>query len=80
MDLNILFENIGSIATSLERIADSLEQRTTSTVSVSASGDTVTTTTEAPKRKRRTKAGLPLTPIGSDGYYIPIKPVPATKA
>ena len=31
-------------------------------------------------RKRRTKAGLALTPIGSDGYYIPIKPVPATKA
>ena len=34
----------------------------------------------AQERKRRTKAGLPLTPIGSDGYYIPIKPVPATKA
>ena len=29
------------------------------------------------ERKRRTKAGLPLTPIGKDGYYIPIKPVPA---
>ncbi len=28
------------------------------------------------ERKRRTKAGLPLTPIGADGYYIPIKPVP----
>ena len=27
------------------------------------------------ERKRRTKAGLPLTPIGRDGYYIPIKPV-----
>ena len=34
----------------------------------------------AQERKRRTKAGLALTPIGSDGYYIPIKPVPATKA
>ncbi|MCV2217271.1 4Fe-4S binding protein [Thauera sp. Sel9] len=29
----------------------------------------------AQERKRRTKAGLPLTPIGKDGYYIPIKPV-----
>ncbi len=29
----------------------------------------------AQERKRRTKAGLPLTPIGQDGYYIPIKPV-----
>ncbi len=29
----------------------------------------------AQERKRRTKAGLPLTPIGRDGYYIPIKPV-----
>jgi hypothetical protein len=55
MDLNILFENIQSIATSLERIADSLEQRDApSTISVS--GDTVTT--EAPKRKRRTKAEI----------------------
>lgn len=27
------------------------------------------------ERKRRTKAGLPLTPIGQDGYFIPIKPV-----
>lgn len=33
----------------------------------------------AQERKRRTKAGLPLTPIGADGYYIPIKPVPAAK-
>lgn len=32
------------------------------------------------ERKRRTKAGLALTPIGADGYYIPIKPVPAAKA
>ncbi|NMG15709.1 NosR/NirI family protein [Aromatoleum bremense] len=32
------------------------------------------------ERKRRTKAGLPLTPIGTDGYYIPIKPVSADKA
>ncbi|WEN43649.1 Putative electron transport protein YccM [Thauera sp. GDN1] len=31
----------------------------------------------AQERKRRTKAGLPLTPIGADGYYIPIKPMPA---
>ncbi|MGE5471635.1 MAG: 4Fe-4S binding protein [Bacteroidota bacterium] len=29
----------------------------------------------AQERKRRTKAGLPLTPIGQDGYFIPIKPV-----
>lgn len=28
------------------------------------------------ERKRRTRAGLPLTPIGADGYYIPIKLVP----
>lgn len=28
------------------------------------------------EHKRRIKAGLPLTPIGPDGYYIPIKPVP----
>ncbi|WP_341643394.1 4Fe-4S binding protein [Thauera sp. SDU_THAU2] len=32
----------------------------------------------AQERKRRTKAGLPLTPIGRDGYYIPIKPVAPT--
>ncbi|HRP75714.1 MAG TPA: 4Fe-4S binding protein [Rhodocyclaceae bacterium] len=32
------------------------------------------------ERKRRTKAGLPMTPIGRDGYYIPIKPVPAAQA
>ena len=32
------------------------------------------------ERKRRTKAGLPLTPIGKDGYYIPINPAPASKA
>ncbi len=32
----------------------------------------------AQERKRREKSGLPLTPIGKDGYYIPIKPVPAT--
>jgi NosR/NirI family transcriptional regulator, nitrous oxide reductase regulator len=25
------------------------------------------------ERRRRTKAGLPLTPIGADGYFIPIK-------
>ena len=56
MDLNILFENIGSIATSLERIADSLEQRGSNTITVSATGDAVTT--DAPKRKRRTKAEI----------------------
>jgi NosR/NirI family nitrous oxide reductase transcriptional regulator len=31
----------------------------------------------AQERKRRTKAGEPLTPIGADGYYIPIIPVAA---
>jgi len=31
------------------------------------------------ERKRRTKAGLTLTPIGADGYYIPIKPVTTAK-
>jgi hypothetical protein len=56
MDLNILFENIQSIATSLERIADSLEQRGSNTITVSATGDAVTT--DAPKRKRRTKAEI----------------------
>ncbi len=30
----------------------------------------------ARERKQRAKAGLPLTPIGADGYYIPIQPVP----
>ncbi len=30
------------------------------------------------ERKRRAKAGLPLTPIGADGYFIPIRPVAAT--
>ncbi len=34
----------------------------------------------AQERKRREKVGLPLTPIGKDGYYIPIKPVPAAGA
>ncbi|CAB1370893.1 NosR/NirI family protein [Denitratisoma oestradiolicum] len=29
------------------------------------------------ERKQRGKAGQSLTPIGSDGYYIPIKPLPA---
>lgn len=29
------------------------------------------------ERKRRQRAGLPLTAVGSDGYYIPIKPLPA---
>ncbi|MHB0982052.1 MAG: 4Fe-4S binding protein [Thiobacillus sp.] len=32
----------------------------------------------AQERKHRTKAGEPLTPIGADGYYIPIIPVAAT--
>ncbi|MBI1907191.1 MAG: 4Fe-4S binding protein [Rhodocyclales bacterium] len=32
------------------------------------------------ERKQREKAGLALTPIGEDGYYIPIKPVPARAA
>lgn len=31
----------------------------------------------ADERKRRAKAGQALTPIGADGYYIPITPVPA---
>ncbi|AVR88370.1 nitrous oxide reductase maturation protein NosR [Thauera aromatica K172] len=31
----------------------------------------------ADERKRRAKAGQSLTPIGADGYYIPITPVPA---
>ncbi|WP_293237356.1 NosR/NirI family protein [Paludibacterium sp.] len=29
----------------------------------------------AQERKRRGKAGLPLTPVGKDGHYIPIKPL-----
>ena len=29
------------------------------------------------ERKRREKAGLPLTPIGADGYFIPLTPVAA---
>ena len=32
------------------------------------------------ERKRRGKAGLPLTPVGRDGYYIPIMPLPASNA
>ncbi len=28
------------------------------------------------ERRQRSRAGLPLTPIGADGYYIPIVPVP----
>ncbi len=31
----------------------------------------------AQERKRRTKAGEPLTAIGANGYYIPIKPIAA---
>ena len=31
----------------------------------------------AKERKHRERNGLPLTPIGRDGYYIPIYPVPA---
>lgn len=34
----------------------------------------------AKERKRRTKAGEPLTPIGADGYFIPIVPVAAATA
>ncbi|HNU20472.1 MAG TPA: hypothetical protein PKK53_09325 [Hydrogenophilus thermoluteolus] len=29
----------------------------------------------AAERKRREKLGLPLTPVGKDGYFIPIQPV-----
>ena len=32
------------------------------------------------ERKRRERAGLPLTPIGRDGYYVPIYPVPADQS
>ena len=31
----------------------------------------------AQERRRRTRDGCDLTPIGADGYYIPIRPVPA---
>jgi NosR/NirI family nitrous oxide reductase transcriptional regulator len=31
----------------------------------------------AKERKKRTSAGLELTPIGANGYFIPIQPVPA---
>lgn len=31
----------------------------------------------AKERRRRAKVGQPLTPIGPDGYYIPLVPVPA---
>ncbi len=34
----------------------------------------------AQERKRRTKAGEPLTPIGANGYFIPIVPVSAAAA
>lgn len=34
----------------------------------------------AKERKRRLKAGLPLTPIGANGYYIPIHPEPMRPA
>jgi NosR/NirI family nitrous oxide reductase transcriptional regulator len=34
----------------------------------------------AKERKRRLKAGLPLTPIGANGYYIPIHPEPVRAA
>lgn len=33
----------------------------------------------AKERKQRERQGLPLTPIGRDGYFIPIHPVPADK-
>lgn len=32
------------------------------------------------ERKRREKAGLKLTPVGANGYYIPLVPVPAAAA
>ncbi|HJV59455.1 MAG TPA: 4Fe-4S binding protein, partial [Albitalea sp.] len=32
------------------------------------------------ERKTRVSAGLTLTPIGANGYYIPLQPVPATPA
>jgi NosR/NirI family nitrous oxide reductase transcriptional regulator len=34
----------------------------------------------AKERKVRERQGLPLTPIGRDGYYIPIHPVPIESA
>lgn len=34
----------------------------------------------AQERKRRAKAGLPLTSIGDDGYYTPVRPVPTVAA
>ncbi|MCW7540405.1 NosR/NirI family protein [Aquabacterium sp. A7-Y] len=34
----------------------------------------------AKERKQRERAGLPLTRIGRDGYFIPIHPVPADRA
>ncbi|WKB55413.1 NosR/NirI family protein [Eleftheria terrae] len=34
----------------------------------------------AKERKQRERAGLPLTPIGRDGYFIPIRPVPMDAA
>jgi NosR/NirI family nitrous oxide reductase transcriptional regulator len=33
-----------------------------------------------PGAQARTRAGLPLTPIGADGYFIPIKRVPGQPA
>ncbi|GAB6050642.1 4Fe-4S binding protein [Hydrogenophilus islandicus] len=33
----------------------------------------------AAERKRREKLGLPLTPVGKDGYFIPIHPVPVER-
>jgi NosR/NirI family transcriptional regulator, nitrous oxide reductase regulator len=38
--------------------------------------DTHTCPPLAQERRTRSRAGLPLTPIGANGYYIPIKPVP----
>jgi hypothetical protein len=77
MDLNILFENIGSIATSLERIADSLEQRGSNTISVSA---TTATVEDKPKRARRTKAEIEADNKGialESGELIPAANIPA---
>ncbi len=34
----------------------------------------------AKERKQRTKAGLALTAVGADGYFIPLQPAPAARA
>jgi len=62
MDLMIFFENVGRIADALDRIADTLETRSTgsdysNTVGVSAT-DNGAAAAEKPKRTRRTKAEM----------------------